>query len=407
MNSFFEQLNELKSRVHAGEERMRRVRERLIHFIEADEAVREGAALRHHIQQTPARIPMVRFKLVSIALVLLVFLLAGGSTSFAAQYALPGELLYPVKVGVNEKVGKLLQASPEAKATYEVALVRERLKEATVLSVEGKLDPEMQTELESRFTTQATEAKAHIEKIRKQGDIRTAADITSDLEVSLITNSKILGEAGKKSDDNTRSIRKKVDDELGKVSAVRTNLEEEIASSSKRESETSRSERKRVNASAFAVGKIRDAENTLRSAQTYLEKKRSKVGAQAATDAETRFGDALGLITQAKEKAETGANGEAFNLGNEAIRISQEAQELLKARADLNLNVLIDGHNWNRRYEWERASSSDATNQWQERERSSSSDAWGWPANPGEPSDPGKPDKSGGEESNATTTLEN
>lgn len=386
---------------------MRRVRERLIHFIEADEAVREEAALRHHIQQTPARIPMVRFKLVSIAPVLLVFLLAGGSTSFAAQYALPGELLYPVKVGVNEKVGKLLQASPEAKATYEVALVRERLKEATVLSVEGKLDTEMQTELESRFTTQATEAKAHIEKIRKQGDIRTAADITSDLEISLITNSKILGEAGKKSDDNTRSIRKKVDDELGKVSAVRTNLEEEIASSSKRESETSRSERKRMNASAFAVGKIRDAENTLRSAQTYLEKKRSKVGAQAATDAETRFGDALGLITQAKEKAETGANGEAFNLGNEAIRISQEAQELLKARADFNLNVSIDGHNWNRKYEWERASSSDAMNQRQERERSSSSDAWGWPANPGEPGDPGKPDKSGGEESNTTTTLDN
>ena len=56
---------------------------------------------------------------------LLVFVLGGG-TAYAAQGALPGGLLYPVKVYVNESVAEALATSPEAKLSFHASRAEER-----------------------------------------------------------------------------------------------------------------------------------------------------------------------------------------------------------------------------------------------------------------------------------------
>ena len=37
-------------------------------------------------------------------LILIIILIIGGGASFAAEQAVPGNLLYPVKISINEKV---------------------------------------------------------------------------------------------------------------------------------------------------------------------------------------------------------------------------------------------------------------------------------------------------------------
>ena len=83
----------------------------------------EKALLRARIfgEPSPAFVPspyvMFSFSLRSVvALSLVLVVLVGSGTAVAAQAALPGELLYTVKVNVNERVAGALAVSTEAKA---------------------------------------------------------------------------------------------------------------------------------------------------------------------------------------------------------------------------------------------------------------------------------------------------
>ena len=66
-----------------------------------------------------------------------VVLFGFGSASFAAEGSLPGELLYPVKVHVNESFQKLTSFTDEQKATTEVRIAGRRLAEASALAARG------------------------------------------------------------------------------------------------------------------------------------------------------------------------------------------------------------------------------------------------------------------------------
>ena len=61
-------------------------------------------------------------KLMPIALILTLAVLASTGVSLAAEQALPGDFLYPIKVGVNERVQASLAATPKAKNTTSNSL---------------------------------------------------------------------------------------------------------------------------------------------------------------------------------------------------------------------------------------------------------------------------------------------
>ena len=91
---------------------------------------------------------------------LLVFVLAGTGTVSAAQGALPGDLLYPVKVSINEKVEVALAQTPAAKAEVQVRLAERRVDEARELSVRGRLDDKTAKVLTDDFDEHAAQAVA-------------------------------------------------------------------------------------------------------------------------------------------------------------------------------------------------------------------------------------------------------
>lgn len=77
------------------------------------------------------------------------------STVSAAEGALPGDILYPIKVKLTEEVRTSLTFSPEKKAAWEVERAERRIEEATRLAVEDTLDDTVRTELNAH-------AEAHI-----------------------------------------------------------------------------------------------------------------------------------------------------------------------------------------------------------------------------------------------------
>lgn len=86
---------------------------------------------------------------------LLIALMVGmGGSSLAAQNALPGDFLYPVKVHVNENVRGAFALDADTKATLQLALLEERLEEAKELSASGKLHGEVEADVLATIATQ-------------------------------------------------------------------------------------------------------------------------------------------------------------------------------------------------------------------------------------------------------------
>src|SRR3989339_848820 len=93
----------------------------------------------------------IKLNAASLAVLLVIFILAGGGVAMAAEKSLPGELLYPIKIHINERAKSLTAVSPEAKGKFEVEKLEQRLQEAEILSNRGELNPESRAILEKRL----------------------------------------------------------------------------------------------------------------------------------------------------------------------------------------------------------------------------------------------------------------
>lgn len=381
MKSFFEKLNIFKSSIELGSERKRVLREKLIHRIESSE--RANNIGRLPIQKTsfinymfnPVK-PMPMFAMIAI------FALLGGGTSLAAESALPGDILYPVKVKINEQVVAAISVTASSKAKWDAQRATRRLEEVIALADKGEISENAIAQLEINFETHADRVNDRIEEIKTNGDIIGAADIASRFETSLKAHNKILARFDGASEENievqtglaqesvpqiamkalvveekteimanaSSEVKQEVDVKkekeklkIGKfeakvrskiktISKTRIKLESEIASSSA-STET--------NIKFSAEGKIRTAENVVASTKSFIENQKASLGSNATVQAEARLAVANDLIIKAKAKVTANAYGEAFNIANHAIRVAQEARVLIQASA--RMNVDFDG----------------------------------------------------------------
>jgi hypothetical protein len=118
----------------------------------------------------------------TLALVLVI----GVGTSYAAEGALPGDLLYPVKVSITESIQGALASSESAKAQWNTQLVSRRLAEAGALSDRDALTPVARAELENRIEISVARLDESVEQLvgAKDGGA-IIASIQSKLEQSL------------------------------------------------------------------------------------------------------------------------------------------------------------------------------------------------------------------------------
>ncbi|MDD5068597.1 MAG: hypothetical protein PHN89_03295 [Candidatus Pacebacteria bacterium] len=104
----------------------------------------------------------------------LILVLFGGGVAFAANQSIPGDILYPVKTKVNEKVARFFhKTSLTSEALFETNLMEERLNEAEKLSDSKKLEGSIKEEVRkdvSEQTDRAFKAESALDKEKKNKD---------------------------------------------------------------------------------------------------------------------------------------------------------------------------------------------------------------------------------------------
>lgn len=155
------------------------------------------------------------------ALSLAVLLLATGGTSLAAENALPGDLLYPVKIGLNEQVRSFTAITPEAKAKFALEITDRRLKEVALLSSKGLLNAETSSIIQGELLKQAGQIKNQVASLVSTKDIRAAQEISLNFESSLRAHELILEKISGQTGDSASS-----------TSVLATNTEDLTATSS-------------------------------------------------------------------------------------------------------------------------------------------------------------------------------
>lgn len=121
----------------------------------------------------PIRSPWAEFfamrRFQATFLIVIIIIGYGSSAALAAEGALPGDVLYPVKMRVVEPLARLVAAqTPEAKADFETALLDRRLREAEALDDEETLDAPLRETV--RENVRAQSARAEVAARRADGE---------------------------------------------------------------------------------------------------------------------------------------------------------------------------------------------------------------------------------------------
>lgn len=119
---------------------------------------------------------------MQIYLILALVVALGGGTSLVAENAAPGDILYPVKIAINENVRGGLTLGAENKAEWYVQKTERRLEEAKKLFIDANADVSIKARMNALFKTQADESITAITKLLAEGGIESAARLDATLK---------------------------------------------------------------------------------------------------------------------------------------------------------------------------------------------------------------------------------
>lgn len=159
-----------------------RIRERLVSYADMH-AVVDGVRGVPTTWASPAWL-RTRQSLYALSLVAFIIVSSGGAT-LAAEGAVPGQALYSMKVGVNEKVGAAWVNTPEERARYNAKLAERRIDEAVMLAEKGTLDTDTALYLDEQVAIHIESSESAAIALEEEGDIATALAVRTDLEAHL------------------------------------------------------------------------------------------------------------------------------------------------------------------------------------------------------------------------------
>jgi hypothetical protein len=133
-----------------------------------------------------------KYKFVPAIAMFLVAILVGGTSTFA-EMAVPGDLLYGVKVSVNEPVAGLFAFTKEEQTVWRERLVERRLNEAQKLVSSNSLDTENRVYLEDAIQKQIDDFNASADELSKEKDeSNKSSDINIRLQAALSAHQDVL-----------------------------------------------------------------------------------------------------------------------------------------------------------------------------------------------------------------------
>lgn len=349
MNKEFQELIEKAKKIKLDEKEKNSIRQFLLSFINNNSVRKEAVPRLKNIEpETAWSEPdnfkkagifySLRFLLKPMTIVLIIALVIGGGASFAAENALPGDLLYSVKVNVNEEIKTFLAFSNEAKAKVEAKIAEERLKETAKLVAKGQLNADTRAQIEANFEEFADRVEARVEKMMVEGKTRAALEATSNFEAALHAHEIILEKLAEVNADTSVSvhiipIKAKVELRLKAVEEEKEKTEKDVEKQSGPE------------VKAAAEGKLKAAINKIAEVETFIDRVKASLGAEATVQAEDKLKVAENTLAEGKTKLEAGVYGKAFTLFQEALQIAQEAKLMLKTQQELKLEIKLENEN--------------------------------------------------------------
>ncbi|KND47841.1 MAG: hypothetical protein AB201_02930 [Parcubacteria bacterium C7867-006] len=133
-------------------------------------------------------------KILASAFVIVLLISATGGTSAVAKYSLPGDVLYPIKINLNERLETFTALTPEAKANIEATHIDERLSEAEMLSTQNKLDQTIRAQIENQFSQDLQSTMQRVKTLDTSGDKKSAKEVKIKLENSLQKHKDVVDE---------------------------------------------------------------------------------------------------------------------------------------------------------------------------------------------------------------------
>jgi predicted phage tail protein len=247
-----------------------------------------------------------------IASILLALLLAtGGGTAYAAEHALPGDTLYPIKVSVNEPVREALILNAENKADWILQRAERRLDEMSELAAAGKLTLPVADKLTVNFEKQLAKAKEKAATFTANGKLNAAEQMLDKAQAILAAHEAYLKKI------NINTIPDEIKKEADKLAAQKDEILKKV-------------EAAKADMEEAANGAKGAAENKLAEVRKFIENRADKVVAEAVKKAQDILAAAETLRSQANEKMTSKDFGAAFKLYHEAMRKAQDAKAELK-----------------------------------------------------------------------------
>ncbi len=288
---------------------------------------------------------LIHLKKRYMPIAIILALLLSGSASYAAEGSMPGDLLYPVKVGINEKVGSALAVSAESKAALEAKFAERRLSEAANLAVENKLTADNSAKLSNDFAGHADSAVAETRKLEKQ-DASAAIGFASNFESNLVAHEALL--AGVNTKGDTDDLRAIVRAKALLVSKFRMNAEGDAEVSAR--STESVSARKAAGVSENAKVDVRIKEETalamgnkakasIKETQSLLAKASGKLDAATAANAKAQIAKAIALSAEGDVLIKSGDFAGAFHSYQDALVAVSKLSVYLNASSGVNIKL--------------------------------------------------------------------
>lgn len=118
-------------------------------------------------------------------IIVLILLSLSGGFAYVSKSALPGDVLYPVKVNIDEPIEEALAFGPQALSAVHTNHALERLKEIEQLKNAGKLTPQDEVLTRSVFENEVSKVNTDIEKLNSIKDFKSARTVEKTLRDDL------------------------------------------------------------------------------------------------------------------------------------------------------------------------------------------------------------------------------
>ena len=266
---------------------------------------------------------LMNTRAVAGMLVVALFISSGG-VSYAAEGALPGDFLYAVKTGINEPLQGALAVTQSAKTAWAMEVAGERVKEATTLAAQGRLDTETQGQLETSFSRHAQLAASGIEE-QASISLDIGIEAATRFEAQLGEYQRVLTEVAFAKHVSADDLSGSVEREGARIALIRAQAESAVGL----EAGTPRA--------AITARYLRDAAKHAVDASSRLA--RSASSALASSSAEgvsLQLDDASTSISDGERLLSDDANAQALGTFRDALTATEKLGVFLQTSSAIH-----------------------------------------------------------------------